>query len=176
MKLTAEPLTKLVPVTVSENAAEPARTLAGWRLVIVGGFVAGAVMVKFTAAEVPPPDGFVTVTGTVAAMATAEAGIAAVSCVALTKVVVTAVPLKLTVEPLTKFLPVTASENAAEPATTLDGCSAVTTGGVVPGGVIVKLAAGEVPPPDGFVTVTGTVPAVTTAAAGMAALSSVPPS
>jgi hypothetical protein len=74
-------------------------------------------MVKFTAFEVPPPGaGLVTVTGTVAAEAPAAAGIAAVNCVEFTKVVASAVPPKLTVEPATKFVPVTVIVTA-EPAT-----------------------------------------------------------
>ncbi len=46
---------------------------------------------------------------------------AAVSCVALTKVVVRAFPLKLTVEPLTKFVPFTVKVKAAPPAMALVG-------------------------------------------------------
>jgi hypothetical protein len=64
-------------------------------------------MVKFIGLEVPPPGaGLVTVTTTMPAEATA-AGIAAVNCVEFTKVVADAAPPKLTIEPATKFVPVT---------------------------------------------------------------------
>jgi hypothetical protein len=49
------------------------------------GALVPAEMTKFTGADVPPPgEGFVTVTGTVAALATSAAGITAVSWVAFT--------------------------------------------------------------------------------------------
>src|SRR5713101_4330184 len=79
----------------------------------------GVRTVRLTAFDVPP--GLVTVTLKLPAMAISEARIAAVSCVALTKVVVRAFPLKLTVEPLTKFVPFTVKVNAAAPAMALVG-------------------------------------------------------
>jgi hypothetical protein len=64
--------------------------------------------VKLTAFEVPPPGaGVVTVTATMAAEAREAAGIVAVNCVEFTKVVAIAEPPKLTIEPVTKFVPVT---------------------------------------------------------------------
>ena len=57
--------------------------------------------------EVGAPAGLVTVMGAVPALATSVAGMAAVSWVALTKLVVRAEPLKLTTAPLTKFEPLT---------------------------------------------------------------------
>jgi hypothetical protein len=67
-------------------------------------------MVKFTALDVPPPGrGFVTVTTAVPAEGMAEAGMATVKCVVLTNVVVGSVPLKLTIEPATKFVPLIVS-------------------------------------------------------------------
>jgi len=90
---------------------------------------AGPVMVNVRPLEVPPPgDGLVTVTEGVPELATSVARIAAVSCVALTKVVVLALPLKFTTAPLTKLEPLTVSVKAPEPAAAVDGSSEVTTG------------------------------------------------
>jgi hypothetical protein len=61
-------------------------------------------------------------------VAISVAVIAAVTCVALTNVVVVAVPLKLTVEPETKFVPLTVSVKAAPPAVALVGESEVIVG------------------------------------------------
>lgn len=92
------------------------------------------------------------------AEAMSEAGIAAVSCAALTKVVVRAVPLKLTVELETNPVPLTVRVNDAPPTAALMGEIEVIAG---PGLFTVKLTAFEVPPPgDGFVTVTLKVPPV----------------
>jgi hypothetical protein len=86
-------------------------------------------MVKFTGLEAPPPGaGLVTVTASVPVEAMLEAGIAAVSCVELTSVVVGAAPPKLTVEDATKFVPVIVSVKAAPPASALFGEIAVTVG------------------------------------------------
>ena len=79
-------------------------------------------MVKLIAFEVPPPRaGLVTVTAAVPAETRAAAGIAAVNCVELTKVVVGAVPPKLTIEAATKFVPLTVSVKPAPPAAALVG-------------------------------------------------------
>src|SRR5260370_15779975 len=78
-------------------------------------------MTNVRAFEVPPPEGFVTVTVAEPAAATSAAPIAAVSCAALTKVVALAVPFHCTAEPATKFVPLTVSVNAPLPAATLDG-------------------------------------------------------
>ncbi len=69
---TDDPETKLLPFTVSVNAAPPAVTVAG--LIDV---IAGAVTVKLTEFEVTPPD--VTVTPNVPVLATALAGTDAVT-------------------------------------------------------------------------------------------------
>ena len=83
---------------------------------VIIGEGAAALIVKLTAFEVPPPGvGVTTVTLAVPAEAISLAGIAAVSCVALTKVVVRALPFHRTVEPLMKFDPFTVRENAAPP-------------------------------------------------------------
>lgn len=88
-----------------------------------------AEIVKVTGLEVPPPGaGLVTVTVAGPAVETAVAGIEAVSCVELMKVVGSAVPLKLTTEVLMKPVPFTVNGKAAEPATVLDGESEVIVG------------------------------------------------
>ena len=70
--------------------------------------------------EVAPP-GLVTVTVAEPAVATSLAGIAADSCVEPAKLVVRAAPFHNTVEPETKFVPVTVRVNPALPAGALDG-------------------------------------------------------
>ena len=106
--------TNFVPVTVRVKAGPPAGALEGEREVAVG---TGLLTVKATVLEVPPPgEEFTTVTGTVLPMAMSLAKIAAFNCVALTKVVVRGLPAHSTVEPETKFVPVTVSVKAAAPA------------------------------------------------------------
>jgi len=56
------------------------------------------------------------------------AGTDAVSCVALTNVAVRLSAPKLTVDPLTKFVPLTVSVNAAPPAVPLGGLIEATVG------------------------------------------------
>src|SRR5439155_3631429 len=118
-QLTVEPPAKLLPVTVSVKAAFPAAALAGDRVESVGD---GLLTLNVWAAEVPPPGaGVTTVTCGVPAAATSAAAMAAVSCVALTNVVVRVAPFHLTVLPLTKPVPVTVSVKAALPAAVLIG-------------------------------------------------------
>jgi len=79
-------------------------------------------MAKFIVLEAPPPGGgFETITVAVPTMTMEEAGIAAVNCAELTKVVATVVPPKLTIEAETKFVPLIVSVKAAAPATLLFG-------------------------------------------------------
>ena len=54
-KFTVDVLTKLVPVTVNVNPAEPATILFGESDVTVGAGFGAALMLKFTAFDVPPP-------------------------------------------------------------------------------------------------------------------------
>jgi len=78
--------------------------------------------VKLIALEVPPPGaGLVTVTAGVPVEAMLAAGMAAVNCVELTKVVAGADPPNLTIEAATKFVPLIVSVKAALPATVLFG-------------------------------------------------------
>jgi hypothetical protein len=74
------PLTKFVPFTVNVNPAEPAATLVGDNEVTVGTGFDGAVIVKVTVFDWPPPGvGFSTLTKDVPVLATSVARIAAVS-------------------------------------------------------------------------------------------------
>ena len=76
-----------------------------------------AMIVKFTAFDVPPPGaGLVTVTVGVPDEAIAATEIAPVNCVELANVVATAVPPKLTTEEDRKFVPLTVKVNAGLPA------------------------------------------------------------
>ena|SRR2546429_5665593 len=99
-------------------------------------------MVKFigadVAAAVPPPyrppgvPGLVTVTFAVPAVATALAGIAALTSTPLSKVVVMALPLKFTTAFEVKFVPCTVSVKSELPAAVLGGVSCAMVG-MVPG-------------------------------------------
>jgi hypothetical protein len=134
------------------------------------------VTVKFTTwTEVPPPGaGFVTVTALAPPVAMSVASIAAVSCVALTNVVVLAVPPKFTTEAFTKLVPFTVRANAAPPTCALVGAIVVSVGSGF-GGLTVKFTTCvDVPPPGaGFVTVTSFAPAVAISAARIEAVSCV---
>ena len=70
-KFTTEVLTKFVPVTVNVSAPELTTTPVGDSELIVGTGFCGAVTLKFTEFDVPPPGvGFVTVTAGVPTVAT----------------------------------------------------------------------------------------------------------
>src|SRR4030095_3434681 len=103
-------------------------------VIVVSGGEVSALIVKVRALEVPPPGaGLNTVTGAVPAAAMSVAGMAAVTCVAFTKVVVRAAPFHLTSEPETKLLPLTVSVQAGPPAVALLGTRVVSAGtGFVP--------------------------------------------
>ena len=77
------------------------------------------------------------------------AGIAAASWVALTQVVVRALPFQFTVDALTKFDPFTVKLNVVPPAVAPAGESDEISGIGMLGGVIVKLPAPLLPPPGG---------------------------
>jgi hypothetical protein len=95
LKSTDELEIKFVPVTVNVNAPEPAAAFAGEILVIVGTGLLVAVTLKLTQFDNPPAGaGFATTTVGLPDPATSPAKIAAVSCVALTNVVVFGLPLK----------------------------------------------------------------------------------
>ena len=111
------PSRKFVPLMVSVNAAPPATAVFGERLVMVG---TGGLTVRGTGPDTAPP-GFVTVTGIAPGRVSRLAGTCAVSCVVLPKVVASAASPRLTVEPDTKFVPVTVSVNAGPPCVAVDG-------------------------------------------------------
>ncbi len=125
---TTEALTKLVPFNVSVNAGPSAVAEVGDRNPNVGvGFA--ALMVNVTAVEVPPPGvGLNTVTEAVPAVEMSETRTDAVSCEALTKLVVRAVPFHCTTEPFTKLLPFTVRVNAKSPTVADVGDSEVSAG------------------------------------------------
>ena len=128
-QLTTEPFTKLLPFTVSVKVGPPAAALLGESVVNVG--VEALLIVKVRALETAPP-GFCTVTEALPAAAMSAAGIAAVSWVALTKVVVRFAPFQLTTEPFTKLLPFTVSVKAGPPAAALLGKSVVNVSAAAP--------------------------------------------
>ncbi len=96
---------------------------------MVVGVTEKSVIVNVSAFDVPPPGvGFTTVTAAVPAAATSAAVMAAVNCVALTNVVVRALPFHCTADVLMKFVPFTVSVNAAPPTGPMAGASEVSVG------------------------------------------------
>jgi hypothetical protein len=99
------------------------------------------------------------------------AGIAAVNRVALAKLVVRAVPPHCTMEPWTKFVPVTVKVKAISPGVAREGERELSPG---VGLLMVKVNALEVPPPGAELnTVTCAVPADATSLAEMEAVNCV---
>src|SRR5260370_26630188 len=105
------------------------------------------VMAADVSAEVPPPymppgvPGFVTVTAAVPAVIVSALGIVAMSWLALTNLVVRAVPFQLMVALLLKLVPLTVSTTPMLPAGVLAGERALMVG-IVPaagGGVLCGL-------------------------------------
>ena len=139
-----EPLIKSVPVTVSVKAALPEVMLAGDKAEMVGvALVATALIVNTPIFELPPPGvPEKTVIFAVPAVATMAEPTEAVNCVALTNVVVSAIPFQLTIDPLMKLEPFIVSIKAGEPAFILVGdIEAITGTGLT------------VPPPPGLTSV-----------------------
>ena len=99
---TVEPAVNPEPFTVKVNPAPPAGVCGGLRLVIVG---TGAVTVKEAPLDKTPP--LLTATVKTPSELMKLAGIAAVNCVALTKVVETGSPLHITTELAVKPDPLT---------------------------------------------------------------------
>src|SRR5499427_5501278 len=168
------PAAKPVPVTVSVKAALPAVTLAGLRVLMLGVGFTGAT-VSGRAADVPPPGaGVNTVMLGVPAAATSLAGMAAVSCVDETNVVVRLAPLTWTIEPLVKLEPVAVRVKAAPPAEAVLGLMLERIGAGV-GAAMVRAREFEVPPPDpGVDTLTWANPALAMSVAATLAWSWVP--
>lgn len=101
-----------MPCAVMVNAGEPPDPAAlefGVMEVSVGVGNPAAGVERVNGNEDEVPTEFDTVTAAVPANATFAAGIAAVSCVALTNVVGCAVPFQFTAASLVKFVPVTVS-------------------------------------------------------------------
>jgi hypothetical protein len=164
---------KFVPVTTTENPGVPAVAAAGETAVIVGTDSVAVETVKEAAAEFTPA--LDTVIDAVPALAMSEAGIAAVSCVALTNAVARGDPFQLTTEAFTKFVPVTAS---VKPDGLHDGVLLVDVvdddSEVIAGARIAKGIPLEVPPPGPCVTTpTEALPAPRKSEAGTVAVSCV---
>jgi hypothetical protein len=154
LKRTSELLRKPVPLTVSVNPLAPAIAVVGARLLIEG---TGLTTEKASVADVPPPGaGLETAIGNVPVAPISDGRVTAVNCVGLTKVVARASPLKLTTEPLLKFVPLTVSVSAPVPTSRVDGEIVASVGRIL---LTIKLLAGVVGPP-GFSTVTSKVPNV----------------
>ena len=161
---TTEPLTKLLPLSVSVNPGLPAVALAGEMLANDG---CGLLTASDSVPEAEP-SGLITPIVRLPVEAMSLAGIAAVSCVLLTNVVVRFEPLTWTTDPLTKCEPLAVSVNAGPPAFAVLGEMLVSVGG---GTVTVKTRGVEVPPPGaGLKTVIESVPAEAMSDAGIAAL------
>jgi hypothetical protein len=128
------------PVTVNVMAALPAPAVVCDSEVSTGVVRAVLEVVSVTGDEGDVPTEFVTVTPAVPGNAAAVAGIAAVNCVELTKVVGSAAPFQFTMESLVKFVPFTVSvkpcalQAGAEASEVVDAETDVIAGGV-PGGV-----------------------------------------
>ena len=130
------------PLTVRVKLDPSTSVVDGEMLDIEG---TGLLTVNVTAGEVPPPGAAVkTVIDNNAPTPRSDAGIAAVSCVLLTKVVVRFAPLTRTTEPLMKLLPLTVSVNPPLPASVLLGEMFARDG---TGLTTESVTAEEVPPP-----------------------------
>jgi hypothetical protein len=164
---TMDPPTKLVPFTTRVKAPPPAIAELGAMPVILG---VGLVIVNVAGVETPPPGaGLETVMLAVPGAAISLAGIAAVNCVLLPKVVARSAPFQRTIDPVTKFVPATARLKAGPPAVAVVGLILEMVGRML---LIVKLTAFEVPPPGpGFTTAMLAVPPVAMSVAGIAAVS-----
>jgi hypothetical protein len=126
--LTTDPLTKLLPFTVSVNPEPPTAAEDGDKLVRTGTGLP-VVMVNVSAPDVPPPGvGLNTLTVLVPAVAMSDAGIAAVNCVGETYVVVRFDPFQRTTELDTKLVPFTVNVNALPPAAAEVGLMLVVVG------------------------------------------------
>ena len=162
------PCTKFVPVRVRVKAAPPSMRDAGESEVRVG---TGLSTTTGSVDDAPPPGaGFATETVSVPANAMSLAVMAAVTCVALTKVVVRGEPFHWTVAPFTKPVPLAVKVNAAPPARVDAGDTEVRAGGTLS---MAKVAGFDSLPAVGLKTVTETLPATVRSLAGTTAVSSV---
>ena len=122
---TTAPVRKLVPFTVSVKAGPPAVTEVGEMLLIVG---VGGATVRGSGLDAALP-GLVTVTGIGPCCWIRLAGTAAVTCVELTKVVVSDVVPRSAVAPDTKFVPLIVNVNAGPFSGTVAGEMLLSVGG-----------------------------------------------
>jgi hypothetical protein len=122
------PDTKFVPSMVSVSEAAPSAADEGERPVIVG---TGLPTVKSTLADFTELE-LVTTTGNDPSVARSAALSVICNSVELTNVVVCTTPLKLTVEPETKFVPVMVKVCEAEPTGTQAEVRVVMTGVIAP--------------------------------------------
>jgi hypothetical protein len=113
-----------VPTIVSVKDGPPAVALAGLNPPTVGCVLDGSIVIV-AAGDVPPLEkptpnsGFLTEMAIVPGDAMAEAATVVVNCVELTNVNGCTAPLKSSVAPCTKFVPLMVSEKPGDPATTL---------------------------------------------------------
>jgi hypothetical protein len=138
------------PVTVNVTAELPEPAVVCDSEERIGVVRAVLAVVSVTGEDGAVPMEFVTVTPAVPGIAAAVAGIAAVNCVALTKVVGSAAPFQLTIASLVKFVPFTVSVKpcalhaGVDASEVVDAETDVIAGGV-PGGVpIVKRTTSEI--------------------------------
>ncbi|MGA2113575.1 MAG: hypothetical protein ABSH56_02355 [Bryobacteraceae bacterium] len=162
---TTAPEANPLPLTVSVKPRPPAVADEGTKLPIIGP----GLIVKVAPEDVTPP--LVTVIVVVPAEAVRLAGTVAVSCVALMKVVGSAVPFHRTTAPEANPLPFTVSVKPLTPAVADEGVKPPITG------LIVKVAPKDVTPPTAKAesgrTVMVVVPAVAIRLAGTAAVNCV---
>jgi len=104
---TTEQGRRFVPVTLSTRAGLPAAAEVCDSEIIVGAASGVAGVERVKGREEDGPTEFDTVTTVVPGNADWEAGMEAVSCVALTKVVGCAAPFQFTAASLVKFVPFT---------------------------------------------------------------------
>lgn len=159
--ITLEPLTKLIPVTVSVKLALPAAIELGLRDVIAGPLTVNAVAGETAVLE------FRTVTFCEPAAASWALVTRAVSEVRVPGCVgsgVSGVAPQYTVEPVTKLVPITLSEKGTLPAEAALGVS-----DAIAGATTLTVDAGDLAPP-GFFTVRLRVPVLAARWAGMAAI------
>jgi hypothetical protein len=119
---TTEQRSKFVPVTTRVAPLEPAVALAGETVTLEAAGSIAAVIEKADAFDTTPKLETASVIGAVPTETTSVAGTVAMSCVELTNCVCSAettggpevgVTIQSTIEPLTKFAPVTVTANAA---------------------------------------------------------------
>jgi hypothetical protein len=109
--------------SVAEGVASPLHvTVAALPAATVAGLTVNALMPNVKAFDAPPP-GFVTVICASPPLAMSLAGMEALSCVLLTKVVGRVAPFHRTTEPETKLLPFTVKVNAGPPTAAAAGDS-----------------------------------------------------